>query len=313
MPNGFYGGQLAPAVKTATKVASSGVMNAATGGISGVLGAGMSMIQNAVNRRWSERQADKAYERQVEQWRRENAYNSPTAMVARLKAAGLNVNDAFTGQGAQPAGGLSSVQPGANPGYVDVAGAASAMIGAGSGRLGTLSSVERNRYLNAVSKANVESLKSQVENLGADTQYKTILLKYLDRSESLRLDNEIAALNLTRQQQAYIAEQTKYYGDRIQAAIAQDYASAASLRKNVEYLDNLIQQGIQNIAESLQRQGLTEKQANWYAYNAIMNSIAGIANSAANVIGSVRGFSQSSPLNYYSLTPDYTYGNTLTQ
>ena len=78
-------------------------------------------------------------------------------------------------------------------------------------------------------------------------------------------------------------------------------------------MDNLIQQGIQNIAESLQRQGLTEKQANWYGYNAIMNSIAGIVNAGANVIGAVRGFSQSSPVNYYSLTPDYTYGNTLTQ
>ena len=307
-----YGGMLAPAVKTATKVASSGVMNVATGGLSGVIGAGMSLIQNAANRQWSERQADKAYERQVEQWRRENAYNSPTAMVARLKAAGINVNDAFSGQGAQPAGGLSSVQPGANPGYADVAGAASSMIGAGSGRLGTLSTIERNRYLNAVSKANIESLKSQVENLGADTQYKSVLLKYLDRSESLRLDNEIATLNLTRQQQVYIAEQTKYYAERIQAAIAQDYASASSLRKNVEYLDNLIQQGVQNIAESLVRMGLTEKQAKWYGYNAVTNSIAGIANSAANVIGSVRGFSPSSPVGSYSL-PGYYYGNTMTQ
>ena len=313
MADGYFGGQLAPAVKTATKVASSGVMNAATGGLSGVLGAGMSMIQNAVNRHWSERQADKAYERQVEQWRRENAYNTPAAMVARLKAAGLNVNDAFSGQGAQPAGGLSSVQPGANPGYVDVAGAASSMIGAGTGRLSALSGVERNRYLNAVSVANVESLKSKVENLGADTQYKTILLKYLDRSESLRLDNEIATLNLTRQQQAYIAEQTKYYASRIQAAIAQDYASAASLRKNVEYLDNLIQQGVQNIAESLQRQGLTEKQANWYAFNAITGSISSIANSAANVVGAVRGFFPRSPAGYYSIVPGYTYGNTMTQ
>ena len=88
--------------------------NLGSGGLSGLFGllqTGLSGlitgIQNKKTRDWQEEQARIAYERQVEQWRREASYNSPAAQVARLRAAGINVNDAFSGQGAATAGGLS--------------------------------------------------------------------------------------------------------------------------------------------------------------------------------------------------------------
>lgn len=57
--------------------------------------------------------ADLAYDRQVEQWNRENAYNSPSSQLKRYAQAGLNPNLIYGGSGAEAgnAGGLSDVSP----------------------------------------------------------------------------------------------------------------------------------------------------------------------------------------------------------
>lgn len=54
----------------------------------------------------SEQMAQNAYNRQLEFWNMQNAYNTPKAMVGRMADAGLNPAQSIT---PQPAGGLSSV------------------------------------------------------------------------------------------------------------------------------------------------------------------------------------------------------------
>lgn len=54
----------------------------------------------------SEKMADNAYKRQLDFWDKQNAYNTPSAMVGRMADAGLNPAQSIT---PQPAGGLSSV------------------------------------------------------------------------------------------------------------------------------------------------------------------------------------------------------------
>lgn len=54
----------------------------------------------------SEKMAENAYNRQLDFWNKQNAYNTPQAMVGRMVDAGLNPAQAIT---PQPAGGLSSV------------------------------------------------------------------------------------------------------------------------------------------------------------------------------------------------------------
>ncbi|MBQ3234070.1 MAG: hypothetical protein IJA96_05655 [Alistipes sp.] len=54
----------------------------------------------------SEKMAENAYNRQLDFWNKQNAYNTPQAMVGRMADAGLNPAQSIT---PQPAGGLSSV------------------------------------------------------------------------------------------------------------------------------------------------------------------------------------------------------------
>lgn len=61
-------------------------------------------------RKWSEAQTTLAYQRDLEQWNRANAYNSPEQQMARLKGAGLNPNMVY-GTGVQAAGQAASSAP----------------------------------------------------------------------------------------------------------------------------------------------------------------------------------------------------------
>lgn len=62
-------------------------------------------------------EAEKAFQRNIEMWNKQNAYNSPAAQMARLEAAGLNPNLAYGSLGSSTAGTppaynpVSAVQP----------------------------------------------------------------------------------------------------------------------------------------------------------------------------------------------------------
>lgn len=68
---------------------------------------------NKRNEKNAKEAADLAYERQVEQWNRENKYNSPSSQLKRYAQAGLNPNLIYGGSGAEAgnAGSLSDVSP----------------------------------------------------------------------------------------------------------------------------------------------------------------------------------------------------------
>lgn len=116
-------------------VATAGV-NAATGLLDGYL-----------NRRYNERQVDKQWSRMLDQWHRENAYNHPSAQVARMKEAGLNPALMYAnGGGFVPA--ASSPSPDRSE----------------SGNFG----VKQN--LDPMAAANIELMQAQAENLRAQTK-----------------------------------------------------------------------------------------------------------------------------------------------
>lgn len=90
-----------------TGLAAAGV--SALGGALGSLFGGSSDVkavreQNAGNMRLAQYQ----YEKNLEQWERENAYNTPAAQMERMKAAGLNPNLMY---GDTSAGGISAKSP----------------------------------------------------------------------------------------------------------------------------------------------------------------------------------------------------------
>jgi len=78
------------------------------GGASIAANAGIQAGQNKKSRKWASEEAEKAYRRNLEQWERENAYNDPSAKMARLKAAGLNPNLAY---GNPQTAGVSAKSP----------------------------------------------------------------------------------------------------------------------------------------------------------------------------------------------------------
>lgn len=57
-----------------------------------VIGAGTNMLSTGLQNRYNRKQADKEWRRNLEQWNKENEYNSPSAQMARLQEAGLNPN-----------------------------------------------------------------------------------------------------------------------------------------------------------------------------------------------------------------------------
>lgn len=62
------------------------------------------MFTNKKNREWQEQMADKQNKLNLEQWHRENEYNSPSAQMARYIEAGLNPSLIYS----QPNGAASS-------------------------------------------------------------------------------------------------------------------------------------------------------------------------------------------------------------
>lgn len=90
------------------------------GGLVGTIAQVGGMIYNAaVNRKntkdtiaANKQQAEYAYSKDLEQWNRENEYNSPAAQMARLKAAGINPNFGFAS-----GGGSSGNATGSGPQY----------------------------------------------------------------------------------------------------------------------------------------------------------------------------------------------------
>lgn len=65
---------------------------------------------NAVNRRWQEKMAKLNYQRNIEMWNMQNAYNTPAQQVKRLRQAGLNPNLLY-GNGSAATGNASDISP----------------------------------------------------------------------------------------------------------------------------------------------------------------------------------------------------------
>lgn len=82
---------------------ASGIGSAASGAIGGLF----SMNQASKQRKANKRLAEYSYQKDLEQWNRENEYNDPSQQMQRLKDAGLNPNLMY-GNGASTSVGNTS-------------------------------------------------------------------------------------------------------------------------------------------------------------------------------------------------------------
>lgn len=90
-----------------TGIASAGV-SALGGLIGGLFGGNSAKNQQKLANEGNMQLAEYAYNRELEQWNRENEYNTPAAQLERLKAAGLNPNLLY---GDTSAGGVAANSP----------------------------------------------------------------------------------------------------------------------------------------------------------------------------------------------------------
>lgn len=109
-----------------------------------------SLIGGALNL-WGQHRQNK---HQMEMWEKTNEYNSPAAMMERMKAAGINPNAAAQGITGAPAAGAASMPQAAQ-----------------SPDLSSIGAAVGNSVNNALS---YQAQKAQIENIQADTKLKQV-------------------------------------------------------------------------------------------------------------------------------------------
>lgn len=150
--------------------------------------------ENALDRQFNAQQATLAYDRSVEQWNRENSYNSPSALMSRLTDAGLNPNLAYgdiSGMAASApsvssASHSGSVSPNVPP-TIDAAGLSQ-----------SLSQID-------LIKAQTEKIKSETDLNKIDAQFRAQIHQGTIESQSSVIRLNSASANFKEQEVLKIA------------------------------------------------------------------------------------------------------------
>lgn len=207
-----------------------------------------SVTQNAQIDKYLKAQSEeneKAYQRNVEMWKMQNEYNSPTAVVQRLKSAGLNPALAY----GNISGGLSSGAPALSP--TDY----SSMLNKRSVSSAALAGIQQARLI----ESQIRNIDSQTEQNIANTEQTLTYNKYQDalltgdikfKNASIDLMGSESDLNDARSFESY------RNCERIIANTNEIYARIQEIEASVRNLD------ADTAIKSIQREWLPkEKQA----------------------------------------------------
>ena len=117
--------------------------------------------ENALNRAWNQRMAELANRWSIEQWNRENEYNLPANVMARLRDGGVNPDLFYGNSGQNLAASSPSVTPTAASDPTDV----SAL-----GSKATVGDITNNVVSQALMSAQVKKLNAETEKTGQETE-----------------------------------------------------------------------------------------------------------------------------------------------
>ena len=139
--------------------------------ISASIAAGGSIIngllqgsQNRANRKWQERENEKARQFNLKMWELNNEYNSPVNQMKRLKEANINPHLAYSNGSAMntsnaPASSNASSMPAGVAPQMDINGLLQALL--------------TKEQINNI-KADTEKKQAEAKNIGTDTESKTL-------------------------------------------------------------------------------------------------------------------------------------------
>lgn len=117
--------------------------------------------ENALNRAWNQHMAELANRWSIEQWNRENEYNLPSNVMARLRNGGVNPDLFYGNSGQNLAASSPNVTPVAASDPTDV----SAL-----GSRATVGDITNNIVSQALMSAQVKKLNAETEKTGQETE-----------------------------------------------------------------------------------------------------------------------------------------------
>lgn len=117
--------------------------------------------ENEKNRAWNKAMSEQANKWSIEQWNRENAYNTPTAVMQRLREGGVNPDLFYSNSGQNLAAASPNVTPTASSDPTDV----SAL-----GSKATIGDITNNVVSQALMSAQVKKLNAETEKTGQETE-----------------------------------------------------------------------------------------------------------------------------------------------
>lgn len=135
--------------------------------------------ENQKNREYNLMLAQQQNAWNVEQWERENEYNSPVNQMSRLKAAGINPNLAYSNGVSNLAAASPEMTSGAPSSPVDM----SAL-----GQRATLGQAIQMALTNEATRANIDNVKAQTRKTLADAGISETQLEYEDAKQLIGLD-----------------------------------------------------------------------------------------------------------------------------
>lgn len=151
----------------AAEVVAAGI--AAGAGLLGNAGTALANSNmNKKNRNWQEKMSALNYQRNIELWKMQNEYNTPSEQVRRLRAAGLNPNLLY-GNGSAATGNASDISP------ADVPSTPSSVpydFSQASNGIASALAQYQNWQLNNL---NMNKVRNETENIAAQTAYHNAL------------------------------------------------------------------------------------------------------------------------------------------
>jgi hypothetical protein len=137
--------------------------------------------ENQKNRDWNKSMAELANRWSIEQWNRENEYNLPVNVMARLREGGVNPDLFYGNSGQNLAAASPNVTPTAASDPVDVSALGSKM---------TVGDITNNVVSQALASAQIEKLKADTVKTGQETESMISVAIPTPRSRFLKVLSE---------------------------------------------------------------------------------------------------------------------------
>ena len=199
------------------------------------------LFTNSQSSGFSEKAANLAYQRQVEQWNRENQYNLPINQMSRYAAAGLNPNLVYTQNNGS--GSLSGVQQAETPHFTNPLSSFTSLFGdLMQVKSFDLHQQEVLEQMNTL-RAQQEEIASKVRLNEAKAAAEEYNLTYNKVTEDIR--KEILALTGSEKQANIAAINARRMLDI--ATIGKVNAETLGLQYNNQYLSSTMQSRIDQV------------------------------------------------------------------